>query len=179
LHNSNEEFDPSFVQDIRELKQSIANNKEIMEEYRQTVSRALTNALPDSSVSASSQGSNTMPFRRSFLARMDPSLQMSSGKDVYALFKTVLRNTLVLGNGLLQQKEVRDLFINLVEKILEPFVNAGWQVSEMELFFTTVIREWSSLESLSPSFTRRMAPSWERLLTGVQLSATRLFPASL
>lgn len=87
-------------------------------------------------------------------------------------FKTIVRNVLSLGAGLSQSKEMRDIFVDLVEKIVEPCLSIGYQPSDLDCFFQALLREFSSLSIREKT---RYHPSFARLLTGIQLACLRLF----
>ena len=55
-----------------------------------------------------------------------------------ALFKSLLRNLLSIGAGLSYHKEIRDLFTNVNDKILEVALSAGYGVVEVEAFFESL-----------------------------------------
>ena len=71
----------------------------------------------------------------SFNATLSSPIGFSSPKDFNTTFKTLLRNMISIGSHLNIGKEARDLFLDCVEKIVEPCVAAGWRKSDVQLFF--------------------------------------------
>lgn len=107
-------------------------------------------------------------------------------------------------SGLSTSKEVRDIFIDLVEKVLEMCAAYGWRAAETEAFFAarmsqdvpcvtqlhtnyidnalanlislaTVRTAFPKLTTVSTEFLCEMHPSWHRVVVGVQLAVARLF----
>ncbi|CAG2100962.1 unnamed protein product [Medioppia subpectinata] len=56
--------------------------------------------------------------------------------DIDSMFKSLSRNVINIAYGLNHSKEMRDLFLDIVEKIIEPSKNAKLSVSDMTLLMT-------------------------------------------
>ncbi|KAJ3092228.1 hypothetical protein HK102_009542 [Quaeritorhiza haematococci] len=140
-----EELDLSLAQDARDLKAVIFNHKEIMEDYRQAVTIDLA---------ATGHG-----------AIMDRAGQ--------AAFKVVLRNILSIVSGLSHSKDQRDLFVSIVEKVVEPSVSIGWNSSDLGLFLDSVVRNFSSIESVNHHFRKKLEQNYGRLIFAIKFAAMR------
>ena len=70
-------------------------------------------------------------------------------KDFASTFKTILRNVLAICTGLTHPKEVRSIFIHLLEKIVEPCVAAGWREQDIDSFFVGLKLAWIRLSDQS------------------------------
>lgn len=181
-----EELDDTFAANIRDIKQALSTNKDALEEYRAKVTNSLA-AGHFSTATEERQSSSNLPFRfNNIMSLIDPLTASSnalnngtaSNDNFYSLFKTVLRSTMSIGAGLGFHKEVRKLILNIVEKIVEPFVAGGWRAVDMDMFFQTVVQEWSKLTSIPDTLTsdHQTEQSWKRLINGVRLVALRLYP---
>jgi hypothetical protein len=67
------------------------------------------------------------------------------------------------------------LFLNLVEKVVEPCVSAGWRQSDAEAFFEALEDAWQKLILLAPDQVKRHDKSWRRLVCGIRLTVVHLF----
>jgi hypothetical protein len=75
------------------------------------------------------------------------------------VFKSFLRSFLTLGMTLTHSKDVRDIFVNLLEKLVEPLMNLGWTERELEAFMEALIAVWPKMTSSSSSNTNANASS--------------------
>ena len=67
-------------------------------------------------------------------------------KSVDTNFRTVSRNLFTLASGLSQSKEFRDIFNDLVEKVIEPIKTFEWSSKELDVFFTAFITSWGDFK---------------------------------
>ncbi|KAI9146392.1 fibroblast growth factor intracellular binding protein [Paraphysoderma sedebokerense] len=140
-----EDVDPTIASDVREVKAIFLNSKDNMEEYRQLVS----NNLPSDSV--------------------------TTEKSLQTQFRTLVRNVLGIGAGLSQSKELRDIFINLVEKIVEPCIALEWTAADLESFFDIMVNQFSNLGCMNAQSKQQYQPSFARLLNGIKLASIKLY----
>ncbi|KAG0302094.1 hypothetical protein BGZ99_003192, partial [Dissophora globulifera] len=82
------EFDPQLAQDVRDLKSLLLNDRAVLDEFRHRVSSHL------------SQSAHAPVMER-----------------IQSNFKVVLRNMLSVGGMINQQKEVRNIFLEITEKL--------------------------------------------------------------
>ncbi len=68
------------------------------------------------------------------LQGMPDSVSAKSCSEIEANFKTISRNMLSLGQSLSSNKEVRDFFVHLVEKLCDPLRSIGVTKAEAEAF---------------------------------------------
>ncbi|KAG0263696.1 hypothetical protein BG011_008299 [Mortierella polycephala] len=140
------EFDPRLSQDARDLKSLLLNDRAVLDEIRNRVSNNL--------------GQSAHP----------PVMERIQNN-----FKVVLRNILSVGCMVNQQKEVRNIFAEIVDKLVDPFLQVGWSPVDMELFFDSMITEFHNTTSMSSRYRERYASSWIRLVTGIKLASIRLY----
>lgn len=134
--------------------------------------------LPSISSSASSSSSSTVALPH-VTGPAWPKLSVEEreqnyNKKVFPIFKTLVRNLLTIGAGLSQSKELRDVFIDLVEKIVEPCRDADWTVEDMEYFFTALLRTFDSLESINRGLRMRYSSMYQRYIRAVMLCSCRM-----
>jgi hypothetical protein len=213
------EFDSYWLQDLKELKQSVFASKDLIDHYRNlTYEHLLQSGITSSSVIMNpSTSSFTFSFFSSNIPTSTAITYMSSGsfggasvtskdigiagnssfndgiasssssvqneivisKDFTVVFKLLVRNMLKIGNGLAKPKETRNLFGNIVEKIIEPAVSCGWRGSDFDCFCNALILSWdkvnlSGLSNIDVDRIPRYQQSWRRLIIGIQLASLRM-----
>ncbi|KAG0240885.1 hypothetical protein BGX31_001594 [Mortierella sp. GBA43] len=146
------EFDPQLAQDVRDMRSPLLNDRAVMDEFRSRVSNWL---------SQSAQMANTP---------LPPVMER-----IQSQFKVVIRNMLSVGSMINQQKEVRNIFVEITDKLVDAFIQVGWSAMDVELFYDATISEFQNVSSLSSQFRERYGTSWIRLVTGLKLTSIRLF----
>jgi hypothetical protein len=145
--NTLPEFDPQLAQDIRDLKSLMLNDRAVLDELRNRVSNSL-----------SSQSAHPPVLER-----------------IQSNFKVVLRNMLSIGGLINQQKEVRSIFVEITDKMVDAFMQVGWSSADMDAFFDCMMTEFRNTASLTSRYRERYATSWIRLVTGIKLTSIRLY----
>jgi hypothetical protein len=199
-----EEFDPQLAQDIREIKSAVNGSKDFMDSLRSIVTQRLSTELPSSTtlnptsainrgatfsfkgfsalinstnatssiidLSSAATPTNTVATPTSATAVGQPSITANFNSQ----FKQLVRTTISLGCGLSQPKEIRDLIIDIVEKIVEPCASFGWRKTEIDCFFDAINGGWTEVGALPQEFIELKRPSWDRLTAGIRLITLRL-----
>ncbi|KAF9217929.1 hypothetical protein BGZ59_006975 [Podila verticillata] len=140
------EFDPHLAQDVRDLKSLMLNDRAVLDELRNRISNNL------------SQSAHPPVLER-----------------IQSNFKVVLRNMLSVGCMINQQKEVRNIFVEIADKLVDAFLQVGWSPVDMELFYNSLIAEFGNTTSLTSRYRERYSTSWIRLVTGIKLASIRLY----
>lgn len=140
------EFDPHLAQDVRDLKSLMLNDRAVLDELRNRISNNL------------SQSAHPPVLER-----------------IQSNFKVVLRNMLSVGCMINQQKEVRNIFVEIADKLVDAFLQVGWSPVDMELFYNSLIAEFGNTSSLTNRYRERYNTSWIRLVTGIKLASIRLY----
>lgn len=140
------EFDPHLAQDVRDLKSLMLNDRAVLDELRNRISNNL------------SQSAHPPVLER-----------------IQSNFKVVLRNMLSVGCMINQQKEVRNIFVEIADKLVDAFLQVGWSHVDMELFYNSLIAEFGNTTSLTSRYRERYSTSWIRLVTGIKLASIRLY----
>ncbi|KAK9765287.1 hypothetical protein K7432_006516 [Basidiobolus ranarum] len=141
-----EGFDENLALDIRDVKLAMTRDKGQVEEYRIAVFQDLKT---HTNVNTSDKFSHQ--------------------------FKFLYRNILNIGCDLYNAKETKDIFLNLMEKIIEPCVLVGLSASDMDLLFSSMITSFALLSFSDTTLKKRYIAAMTRLLTGIRLMSTRLY----
>ncbi|KAI9197482.1 acidic fibroblast growth factor binding protein [Polychytrium aggregatum] len=152
-----EDLDPALVSDSTYIKNLLFNNKEVMEEYRQLVKTRL----------------EAMGLGNILELGKNPS-------NSSAAFKSIIKNILTIGQNLSQGRNLRDLFTNLVEKVVDPCTfTMCWDSEYVGLVFGIVLDCFPLLETVNPTFRKKYLESFTRLVTAMKLCTARLVTIAL
>ena len=116
-------------------------------------------------------------FRLALLQTLDD--QELGDKLTLPIFKNMIRNILAIGSSLSNSKEIRDLFLIIMERIVEPCIlSYGWTAKDLEGFIKGLIGVLQS----GPDFggVSKYLKTFHRLFTAVLLVSIRFmnnFPA--
>lgn len=80
-------------------------------------------------------------------AKVRPLLLEKVYQDVESNFKTYTRAILGISYGLHRSREMRMLFVDLVEKCLEPWYSANWLRADLTIFLSAYTQ--SALEMIA------------------------------
>ncbi|KAJ3303762.1 hypothetical protein HDV03_003539 [Kappamyces sp. JEL0829] len=96
-------------------------------------------------------------------------------KFALSSFKLVVRNVLAIGASLSNGKEVRDLFLTIMERIVEPCASFGWSDGDLDVFMVGLVEVYSKSVDLgiSHSINARHSRTFTRLFTAVKLASIR------
>ncbi|KAM7535813.1 hypothetical protein Aperf_G00000102834 [Anoplocephala perfoliata] len=87
-------------------------------------------------------------------------------------FKTLSKAITTIATGLSHAKEVRDLFLDIVEKVIEVVVSAQWTYQEFSNFLTSFDE---ALRILPPAKSSSFQRSWVRFFAPFKSICLRLF----
>ena len=183
--DSYEEFDSQLSQDCREIKQIIFSGKEVQDELRSIVTASLLelsqspNGLSPAFTSSLAQNNTFLNIfsasNRSSGADYMGTSWVNSPRDFGSQLKVLVRSMVSIGVGLGYSKEIRDLFIDILEKIVEPCQANGWKESDIDAFFNSLREAWGKLSTIPAATTERLQSAWNRMATGMQRVSKRLF----
>ncbi|KAJ3257291.1 hypothetical protein HK103_004845 [Boothiomyces macroporosus] len=144
-----EELDPAIAEDSRHLK-TLFNHKDNLEKFRQVITDRLTNL--------------NQPATAEKAANM-------------TTFKIIFRNMWSIGTSLTNNKEMRDLYFILVDRIVDPFLTYGWTYQDVDIFFSAIIGilQEEKTNSLCPSMSSRNRKTFIKLCSIIKFASTRLF----
>ncbi|KAJ3314856.1 hypothetical protein HDV04_005277 [Boothiomyces sp. JEL0838] len=144
-----EELDPAIAEDSRHLK-TLFNHKDNLEKFRQIITDRLTNL--------------NQPATAEKAANM-------------TTFKIIFRNMWSIGTSLTNNKEMRDLYFILVDRIVDPFLTYGWTYQDVDIFFSAIIGilQEEKANSLCPSMSSRNRKTFIKLCSIIKFASTRLF----
>ncbi|VDM30541.1 unnamed protein product [Hydatigera taeniaeformis] len=88
-------------------------------------------------------------------------------------FKTLSKAITTIATGLSHAKEVRDLFLDIMEKVIEIVVSAQWTYQEFSSFLTAFDE---TLRILPPAKSSSFQRSWVRFFAPFKSICLRLYP---
>jgi Acidic fibroblast growth factor binding (FIBP) len=92
-------------------------------------------------------------------------------------YRILLRNILSLGAGLGNGKDLRDLFLTIQEKVIDPSQSFAWTSQDLCQFLDAVVHTFVEDKgaNLKETIVKRFSVSFSRLVEGVKLSCIRLY----
>lgn len=78
--------------------------------------------------------------------RLRPSLLDRAFQELDINFKSYWRALISIATNLHRTKELRDLFIDLAEKLIEPWKQNHWQAEQVKLFLPAITQSVLDLE---------------------------------
>ncbi|XP_066919358.1 acidic fibroblast growth factor intracellular-binding protein-like [Clytia hemisphaerica] len=121
-----DEIDRNFVQDLRDLRNTITE-REFQDIHKGYMATRLEKKV------------TTLHFK----------------KSVDSNFRSISRNLFQLGGSLTHSKDLRDFFIDCVEKLIELMKQLDWSRKEMELFLTMLLESWSDFNTNTTEYNYR------------------------
>ena len=142
---SREGIDPALVQDLREIRDALNDRREPVEDIKAILAASFAAA-----------GSN--------------AVERLGGN-----FRSVLRGILSMGAGLAHSKEVRGLFVNLLERLVDPLKAAKWSLKEVQDFLQGLPDAFENTGTLPIATRKRYAASLRRFAQGLAVCAPRVY----
>ncbi|CAH1261771.1 FIBP [Branchiostoma lanceolatum] len=138
------EMDRVFLQELRDLK-VLTGDKDVYEKHRGLVCSALRGKIPDPTYA-----------------------------DIESNFKNLSRCIVSVASGLIHSKELKDFFVDLVEKFIEPCKNARWSKRDVEAFlkaYEAAIQQIPQLKRFQP----HLLIVWTRYMTTLKKCILQLY----
>ncbi|KAL5008908.1 hypothetical protein ScPMuIL_014489 [Solemya velum] len=105
-----------------------------------------------------------MDEQKSLVTRaLQPIISKKLMLDLEENFKTYSKTIINIACGLIHSKEVRDLFVDLVEKVVEPCLQIKWAKEDLDLFLMAYKESFHKLESMRSNNTN-LPRVWERYI---------------
>nr|VZI14770.1 unnamed protein product [Spirometra erinaceieuropaei] len=92
--------------------------------------------------------------------------------DLETNFKTLSKVIITIATGLSHAREVRDIFLDIVEKLIEPVVAAHWTYQDFSTFLTAFDE---ALRILPPARSSSFQRCWKRFFAPFKSISLRLF----
>jgi hypothetical protein len=124
---------------LRDMKTFLYSNKSRLAEYSQSVMKTMTCTL-----------------RQDKLTRLEER------------FPTLFKNLLVVGSGLVQPKELRDFFIDILEKFVDVCRQVPLNEEEMKLFCNTLTNSFQEIPSLKVNQRNKFTMTWSTFMAVVR-----------
>ena len=107
---------------------------------------------------------------------MRSSNEASWGEKIEYFFRTVLPRLLVIAAGLSNSKELRDVYEDIVEKVIMPLRSQGWAESDVRLVVDSTVSSFSSRNlGLGPEAHARFVPVYQRFFAVIRPVVLRLY----
>ncbi|XP_075680723.1 acidic fibroblast growth factor intracellular-binding protein [Dermatophagoides pteronyssinus] len=106
---------------------------------------------------------NLEEHRLLVLRMLKPNLTEKKYNDIDSAFKNISRNIINIAYGLNHSKEIRDLFLDIVEKIIELFKAIKFNQAETILFLRHYKESPQFIESFKSN--RNLLKVWDRFIT--------------
>jgi len=139
------DLDPRFLKDISEVK-SIFSTNDPVDELRALMAVSLTNS------------------------GQEKILTKSKGHT-----KQIVRNIFLLGAGLRQEKELKDLFMDIMDKVVDPLKKAKLTAEESGALINSISIAFRNMKSIQEQERDYFAPSVDRLTAALRQCVKRLF----
>eukprot|EP00058_Branchiostoma_floridae_P000443 XP_002585931.1 hypothetical protein BRAFLDRAFT_289524 [Branchiostoma floridae] len=137
------EMDRVFLQELRDLK-VLTGEKDVYEKHKGLVCSALRGKIPDPTYA-----------------------------DIESNFKNLSRCIVSVASGLIHSKELKDFFVDLVEKFIEPCRNARWSKRDVEAF----LKAYEAAIQQIPQLKRcpHLLTVWTRYMTTLKKCILQLY----
>ncbi|KAG0710296.1 Acidic fibroblast growth factor intracellular-binding protein [Chionoecetes opilio] len=93
--------------------------------------------------------------------------------EVESNFKTYSRGIINIGCSLNNSRDLRDFFVDAVERVVEPCRQARWRSPELEIFLRVYAEAGSALDIMTSDRTLRT--TWERYMTTMRVCLAQLY----
>ncbi|XP_028403891.1 acidic fibroblast growth factor intracellular-binding protein B-like isoform X2 [Dendronephthya gigantea] len=140
------DMDKNFLQELRDLK-TFSSDKDIADEHKRAVFTELK-------TKASKEIAKTF----------DPHV------------KNLDRILINIGAGLIHQKDMKDIFLDLIEKFMEPCKQLKLTVNGLSTFLQALMSTCEKLSSVQKAGLLRLVPVYVRYLTVVHECIVRIYP---
>lgn len=156
--SSLDEFDSLIVEDCRLLKIALFNHKDVLEKLR----FALLQHLSRPSLTPSSTASSSI------------SPQVLQEKITISAFKLLIRNVLAIGLSLSNSKEVRDIFLVVLERIVDPCISFGWDEQDVDMIMIGLVNiVTNGNPDLGGIHLHKYSKTVQRLFSAISMVAIR------
>lgn len=139
------QLDPMFVDMMRDLKSVMLSDRDILDEFKQRIAGHFSDS--------SSQ-----------LGDMQPQVWQRLDKN----FHTLMRSLLTIGAGLSQANEIRDLFLDITDKVVSECTKMEMSQAHIVHVFMLLVYEFNQLKTVNPRYLQKYATQWKRYLNGIQ-----------
>lgn len=93
--------------------------------------------------------------------------------EVESNFKTYSRGIINIGCSLNNSRDLRDFFVDAVERVVEPCRQARWRSPELEIFLKVYAEAGSALDIMASDHSLRT--TWERYMSTMRVCLTQLY----
>mmetsp|Transcript_48713 Transcript_48713/g.76063 ORF Transcript_48713/g.76063 Transcript_48713/m.76063 type:complete len:414 (-) Transcript_48713:966-2207(-) len=158
------ELNVQFTEHMRQFKDALAV-RETLSDYRKHIINTFRTSISDNDASIS------------LLAR-----EQANRQKVHSLennLSNMLRAMAQIGAGLQEWREVRDIFIDILEKILEPLDRSDMSLEQVILLFGAMDKALllcNVLAKMKDSALPQWALAWRKFVEGVKMVTITMYP---
>lgn len=138
------QLDPKFVEMMRDLKSVMLSDRDILDEFRSLIQAHFN----------------------------DPSSQLSSSTQLWRRlekqFNTLIKSLLTIGAGLSAATEIRDLFLDVTDKVVSECIKLEMSQEDIVHFFMLLNFAFNDLKTVNSRYRQNYAQQWKRFLNGIQ-----------
>lgn len=121
-----DEIDRHFVQDLRDIRNTVTERDFLDMQKTYVLARLEKKAT-------------TLHFK----------------KTLDTNFRSITRSIFLIGGNLTHTKDVRDFFVDCVEKVIEPIKQLEWAHKELELYLCMILDSWGDFKEDYKHFVRK------------------------
>jgi hypothetical protein len=93
------------------------------------------------------------------------------------IFKNLMKNFIMIAASIINNKTNRDLYLTILEKVVEPCISYNWTAEEFDKFMKHLIEMYFFLTRSSSEHFLKGYPNFQKFLVGLGLSALRIHQA--
>jgi len=160
------DFDRDFLHSLRDLK-PLSDWKQLEEHKALTITKV--RGKLSTSASADLEGSSKVISGHTIRTGKTHHLHALGFFNIQGLCKNLIN----IGNQLNHSKDMRDLFIDCVEKVVEPCRQAGWTQHDIRLFLRAYTEAGHRMEIISRS--TNMVRAWDRYMAVVSSCLVQIY----
>ena len=143
-----DEIDKEFVHDLRDLR-NFLSEKEVQDLHRSIISALLEKK----------------------------SLTLHFTKSLDSNFRLLSRNMFSIGAQLSNSKELKEFFVNCIEKIIETVKQLEWSIKELETFLSAMCHAWTDMKKNAEyaSIVTKLDPAFKRYMEVMKKCLLQLY----
>ncbi|XP_064623700.1 acidic fibroblast growth factor intracellular-binding protein-like [Lineus longissimus] len=106
--------------------------------------------------------------------QLKPQLRDKVSADLESNFKNMSRFIITIATNLIHTKEVRDFFVDIIDKLIEPLRQSGWDYRDVSLFLDTyadACRHMDAIVRHNPPLLK----TWDRYIKTVKVCVLRMY----
>jgi signal-transduction protein with cAMP-binding, CBS, and nucleotidyltransferase domain len=116
----------------------------------------------------------TVSMCRLMLRALQPVMREKVITEMDNNFRSITKTIITIANGLNHSKESRDIFIDIYEKLIEPWVQMSWTKADAKSFLSAYKDTALQLDVFRSSL--KLVRVWERYMSTFTPIVLRMYP---